>query len=197
MLDNDEVVKDAIKELDQKLNPTSDEDDTDPILLPLPIAKEQKTIDGVKLLSNKPRESYCSGFISTVLEEVVKPFHGRFSYMNIALNCDRDFDLNIEDDKGLVDKHLTDFIGIKQNHSGNKSLLQYQDTRNDRDQSFVKVSASTTDKSFLSSRVWPYQAIEVDSCRDGDMSSSIRRRIKHLIELIKLLFLWISWEDGH
>ena len=73
-----------------------------------------------------------------------------YPFTNIAPNCDRDFDLNIEDKKGLVDKHLTDFIGMKENHSGIKSMLKYQDTRHDRDQSFVKVSTPTTDKSFLS-----------------------------------------------
>ena len=105
---------DDIKELDQKLNPTSDGDDTEPILLPPPTAKEQKTIDEVKLPSNKPRESYWSGFISTVLEKVVKPFRGVYPFTNMALNCDCDFDLNIEDAKGLMDKHLMDFIGMKQ-----------------------------------------------------------------------------------
>ena len=41
--DNNEVFKDAIEELDQKLNPTSHEDDTDtePILLPPPTAEKQ------------------------------------------------------------------------------------------------------------------------------------------------------------
>ena len=105
-----------------------DEDDVEPILLSPPTAKKQKTIDEVKLLSNKPRESYWSVFISTVLEEVVEPFHGVFPFTNIALNRDRDFDLNIKDNKGLVDKHLTCFIRMKKNYSGNKSLLQYQDT---------------------------------------------------------------------
>ena len=61
-LDNDKVFKDAIKELDQKINPTSDEDETEPMLVQLPTAKKQKTIDEaelldeVKLPSNKPRE---------------------------------------------------------------------------------------------------------------------------------------------
>ena len=80
----------------------------------------------------------------------MKLFRGVFPFMNIALNRDRDFDLNTKDNKSLVDKHLTDFIGMKENHSGIKSMLKYQDTRHDRDQSFVKVSTPTTDKSFLS-----------------------------------------------
>lgn len=187
LLDNDDVFNDAIKELDQQINPTSDEDEPEPMLVQPPTAKKQKTIDEaelfdeLKLPSNEPRESYLSGFVSTVLKTVLTPFRGLFPFTNIALNRERDFDLNITDDKGLVDNHITDFIGMKQNLSGNKSLLQYRDTRNGRDQSFVKVSTSTSDKSFLLSRVWLDQAIEVNSCRDGDMSSSIRRITKHLI----------------
>ena len=112
----------------------------------------------------------------------MEPFHSVFPFTNIALNYDRDFDLNIEDEKGLMEKHLRDFIRMKQNHSGNKSLLQYQNIRNGRGQSFTKVSASTTDKSFLSSGVWPDQAIEVNSCHEGAMSSSIRRIAKNLMK---------------
>ena len=107
--------------------------------------------------------------MSAVLEKAVKPFCGVFPFTNTALNCDRDFDLHIEDNKGLVDKHLTDFIGMQQNYSGTRSLLLYQDIINGRDQSFAKVSTSTINKSFLSSRVWLDQAIEVNSCRDCDI----------------------------
>ena len=98
----------------------------------------------------------------------MKPFLGMFPFSNVALNRDRDFDLSIDADNDKVDKHLTDFIGMKQMHSGNKILLQYQDTRNGRLQSFVKVAAATNDKSFKSSRGWLDLAIKVNSDRDND-----------------------------
>ena len=139
LLDNDDVFNDAIKELDQQINPTSDEDEPEPMLVQPPTAKKQKTIDEaelldeVKLPSNEPREIYWSVFVSTVRKKVGTPFRGLFPFTNITLNRDRDFDLNIYDNKGLVDNHLTDFIRMKKNHSGNKSMLQYQDTWNGKD----------------------------------------------------------------
>ena len=75
--------------------------------------------------------------MATILDKAVKPFLGMFPFSNVALNRDSDFDLSIDADNDKVDKHLTDFIGMKQMHSGNKILLQYQDTRNGRLQSFV------------------------------------------------------------
>ena len=42
LLNNKEVFKDAIKELDQKPNPTLKEDDTEPILLPTPTTNSKE-----------------------------------------------------------------------------------------------------------------------------------------------------------
>ena len=123
---------------------------------------------------NEAKESYWSGVVATVLNKAVRPFLGIFSFMNSALNWDRNFSLSLNADKDHTNKHLTDFIGMNQRYSGNNFLLQYQDTRNSEVQSFVKVAASTNDKSFKSSCSWVDTLIEVNSGLATDPSSSVR-----------------------
>ena len=116
---------------------------------------------------NEAKESYWSGVVATKLDKAVRPFLGMFLLKNSALNQERDFNQSLDADKDHINKHLTDFIGMKERHSGSNFLLQYEV------QSFVKVAASTNDKSFKSSCSWVDTLIEVNSGLETDPSSSV------------------------
>mmetsp|Transcript_24498 Transcript_24498/g.41949 ORF Transcript_24498/g.41949 Transcript_24498/m.41949 type:complete len:91 (-) Transcript_24498:178-450(-) len=74
-------------------------------------------------------------------------FRGRFPFSNVALRRTKDFNLANRRDADSVDKHLTDFIGMKQEHSGNKHVLEYLDTRNSKRQAFVRIPETIPDQS--------------------------------------------------
>ncbi len=180
LIENEQMYEDAMEELELKIKPKPEEQD--PETPPSPDPKRSKFVNREQVPDGEPKESYWRGCLSTAVETLVSPFAGLFPFTNRALGRDSDFDLGAADDVDQVDRHLTDFIGMKQRHSKNKVAFQYVDTRNLKQQSYVKVASATTDKSYRTSDRWIDEAVAANSRKDGNKSNSIQRMTKSLLK---------------